>query len=141
MIAASKGDAEMVALLLKHKAEPNLADSRNNTALWNAINARSAKTVRACSPAEQTPTPPVRWLARLDDGSGDARDSEMVAALIEAKANVKTTDAVPRPPALRGHGQSQGSGRTAARRRRGRKCARSSRQDAAGLHEAKARFN
>lgn len=99
MIAASKGDAEMVALLLKHKAEPNLADSRNNTALWNAINARSAKTVRALLAGGANPdTTSPNGSPVLMTAVGDARDSEMVAALIEAKANVKTTDAGAKTP-------------------------------------------
>lgn len=97
MIAASKGDAEMVALLLKHKAEPNLADSRNNTALWNAIIARSAKTVRALLAGGANPdTTSPDGSPVLMSAVGDIRDSEIVAALIEAKVkvNVTNTDAL-----------------------------------------------
>jgi ankyrin repeat protein len=93
MSAAALGNSEIASLLLKHKADPNLTDSSGNTALLNAVQKQSPATVRAllaggANPDTQTANGyPALVIAVTDTGS-----KEVLAALIEAKANVNAPD-------------------------------------------------
>ncbi|HAO77690.1 MAG TPA: hypothetical protein DCQ92_01705, partial [Verrucomicrobia subdivision 3 bacterium] len=93
MNAASMGNAEIVSLLLQHKADPNATDSSGNTALLNAMQKPSPATVRAllaggANPDTQTANGyPVLVLA-----VANTANKEVLTALIEAKANVNLPD-------------------------------------------------
>ena len=95
MGAAALGNSEIAALLLQHKADPNLADSNGNTALLNAMQKQSPAAVRAllaggANPDNQTVSGyPTLVLAVANNA---AANKEVLAALIEAKANVNLPD-------------------------------------------------
>ncbi len=94
MSAAVMGNAETVSLLLKHKADPNAMDSNGNTALWNAVQKQSPATVRAllaggANPDYQTVNGYPELVLAV---ANNAANQEVLAALIEAKANVNATD-------------------------------------------------
>jgi ankyrin repeat protein len=94
MTAAAQGNSEIASLLLKHKADPNLTDQNGDMALLFAIQKQSPATVRAllaggANPDAQTANGyPVLVLA----AANDAANKEVMAALIEAKANVNAPD-------------------------------------------------
>ena len=93
MAAASRKDADVVALLLKYKADPNLVDARGNTALLNAVLSQSPEAVRALLAGGANPGTrnesgfPVLMLSVTH-----APSKEVAAALIEAKADVNFLD-------------------------------------------------
>jgi ankyrin repeat protein len=94
MTAAAQGNLEIASLLLKHKADPNLTDQNGDMALLFAIREQSPTTVRAllaggANPDAQTANGyPVLVIA----AATDAANKEVMAALIEAKANVNAPD-------------------------------------------------
>ena len=93
MTAAAQGNSESVSLLLKHKADPNLTDQNGDIALLFAIRNPSPDTVRAllaggANPDAQT----ARGFPMLVAATADTENKEILAALIDAKANVNATD-------------------------------------------------
>lgn len=99
MSAASGKDAELITLLLKHKADLNLVGANGNFALLNAVMQRNPETVRAllAGGADPDMLNPNRY-PLLVLAVTDAANKEVAQALIEARANVNAPDPIGRTP-------------------------------------------